>query len=203
MKLYDSVGPNPQIVRIVLAEKGVDIPKQRVNLREGENRKAAFLAVNPMGQLPALELDDGAVLTEVTAISEYLDELHPTPPLIGSTAVERAETRMWMRRIDLNIMEPMLHGFQYGEGLTMFESRVPCIPEASSGLKSLAQHWLKWLDGQMTGRRYVVGGRYTLADILLFCVLDFGGKVGQPLDPALAALTAWQARMAERPAMKA
>lgn len=203
MKLYDSVGPNPQIVRIVLAEKGVEVAKQRINLRDGENRKEPFLSLNPMGQLPALQLEDGTVLTEITAIAEYIDELHPTPPLMGTNAVERAQTRMWMRRIDLNIMEPMLHGFQYGEGLKMFESRVPCIPDASAGLKALARHWMGWLDQQMAGSAYVVGDRFTLADIMLYCFAEFGGKVGQPLDPDWLSIAAWHARIAERPSMKA
>ena len=203
MKLYDSIGPNPQFVRIVLAEKGVEIPKERVNVRDGENRQEAYLARNPLGQTPALELDDGAMLTEITAIAEYIDEMHPTPPLVGTTAEERAETRMWMRRIDLNIVEHMLHGFQYGEGLKMFENRIPCVPEASAGLKAVARHWLGWLDGQMAGREYVVGERFTLADILLFCVVSFGSKVGQPLDPALQSLAAWYTRVGERPSAKA
>ena len=203
MKLYDSVGPNPQIVRMVLAEKGVTIPKQRINLRDGENRREPYLSINPMGQMPALELDDGTVLTEVTAIAEYLDELHPAPPLVGTTPAERANTRMWMRRLDLNILEPMGTGFRYGEGLAMFETRIPCIPEAAAGLKSVARHWLGWLDGQMAGRDYIAGDRFTVADILMFCFAGFGGKVGQPLDPAWTALAAWYARVGERPSATA
>lgn len=203
MKLYDSVGPNPQVVRMVLAEKGLDIPMQRVDLRGGENRQQAFLAKNPMGQLPALELDDGTVLTEITAIAEYIEELHPTPPLIGSTAVERAETRMWVRRLDLSIVEPLANGYRYGEGLKLFESRIRCLPEASDGLKALARHWMGWLDGQMAGRDYIVAGRFTLADILLFCFVGFGAKVGQPIDPAWTNVTAWFARVGERSSAKA
>ncbi len=203
MKLYDSVGPNPQVVRMVLAEKGLEVTKQRVNLREAENRQPPYLAINPMGQMPALELDDGTVLTEITAISEYLDELHPSPPVIGTTALERAETRMWVRRLDLNIIEPMINGYRYGEGLSFFESRIPCIPEASAGLKAQARRWLAWLDGQMAGRAYVVGERFTLADILLYCFTTFAAKVGQPLDPAWTGLAAWQARVKERPSSAA
>ncbi len=203
MKLYDSVGPNPQVVRMVLAEKGLEVTKQRVNLREAENRQPPYLAINPMGQMPALELNDGTVLTEITAISEYLDELHPSPPVIGTTALERAETRMWVRRLDLNIIEPMINGYRYGEGLSFFESRIPCIPEASAGLKAQARRWLAWLDGQMAGRAYVVGERFTLADILLYCFTTFAAKVGQPLDPAWTGLAAWQARVKERPSSAA
>ena len=203
MKLYDSVGPNPHVVRMVLAEKGIEVEKQRVNLREGENRREPYLQRNPMGQLPTLELDDGTMLTEITAISEYLDELRPEPPLLGATAVERAQTRMWVRRLDLNIIEPMTNGFRFSDGLPLFKDRIRCIPEAAPGLKEIARHWLGWLDGQMAGRPYIAGERFTLADVMLFCFTTFGSKVGQPLDPAWSTLTAWYGRVGERPSATA
>lgn len=203
MKLFDSIGPNPHVVRMVLAEKAIDLPKQRVNIADRENRKSPYLSVNPMGQVPALELDDGRILTEITAIAEYIDELHPTPPLLGRDAVERAETRMWVRRLDLNILEPMTSGYRYGEGLDFFKDRIVLIPEASAGLKSIARHWLGWLNQDMAGRSYVVGDRFTLADIMLFCFTRFGGKVGQPLDPAWSTLQDWFQRIGQRPSARA
>jgi glutathione S-transferase len=105
VKLYDSIGPNPRIVRIFMAEKGIEMPKQTVDLRGGENRQAEHLKRNPHGQMPALELDDGSYLSEITAICEYLEEIKPTPAMIGSTPEERAECRMWTRRVDLNICD--------------------------------------------------------------------------------------------------
>ncbi len=203
MKLFDSIGPNPHVVRMVLAEKGIELPKHRLDIAGRENRKAPYLSVNPMGQVPALELDDGRILTEITAIAEYIEELYPTPPLIGSDSFERAETRMWVRRLDLNILEPMLAGYRYGEGLDFFKDRVVLIPEASAGLKSIARQWLGWLNSQMVGRSYVVGERFTLADIMLFCFTRFGGKVGQPFDPAWTTLQEWFLRVAQRPSAKA
>src|ERR1700732_4515620 len=110
MNLYDSIGPNPRIVRMFMAEKGIEMPKQTVDLRAGENRQEAHLQRNPHGQMPTLELDDGRYLSEITAICEYLEEKQPSPPLIGSTAEERAECRMWARRVDLNIGEPLPNG---------------------------------------------------------------------------------------------
>ncbi len=134
MKLYNSGGPNPKVVRMFMAEKGIDLPKIEVDLRGGENRQPAFLARNPAGQSPALELDDGSVLAEITAICEYLDEKYRnTPSLIGDTPEQRAETRMWVRRVDLNVCEPMANGFRYSEGLKMFQSRMRCLPEAAAG----------------------------------------------------------------------
>ncbi len=203
MKLYDSVGPNPHVVRMFLGEKGLKLPTQRIDLRSGENRQAPYLAINPMGQLPVLELDDGERLTEITAIAEYIEETHPAPPLIGATPRERGQTRMWVRRLDLNIVEPLVTGYRFGEGLSFFKDRIRTIPEASDGLKATARQWLGWLDGQMAGREWIVGDRFTLADVLLFCFTRFGSKVGQPLDPAWTELAAWFARVQARPSSAA
>ena len=204
MKLYDSIGPNPRIVRMFMAEKGLDIPKQTVDLRGGENRQDAHLQRNPHGQMPTLELDDGGHLSEVTAICEYLEEKQPDPPLIGSTAEERAECRMWTRRVDLNICEPLANGYRFGEGLKFFEKRIPVAAEASPGLKKIAANRLQWLNEQFAdGRDYLCGKRFTLADIHLYCFLDFGAMVGQPHDPANTNIAAWFARLGQRPSVKA
>ncbi len=199
MKFYNSIGPNPQVVRIFAKEKNIDLPMQEIDLMAGENRRAPYNTdVNPAGQLPALEMDNGAVITEVTAICEYLEELHPDPNLIGSTPEERAETRMWVRRIDLNILEPMGQGFRYAEGLKLFENRVHCIPQAADDLKATARENLEWLDAQMDGKTYICGNRFSLADIPLFCWLSFMPNVGQELDPKNKNLVAWQKKMAAR-----
>jgi glutathione S-transferase len=203
MKLYDSIGPNPRVVRMFMAEKGIEMPKQTVDLRGGENRQPEHLKRNPHGQVPTLELDDGSYLSEITAICEYLEEKHPDPPMIGSTSEQRAECRMWTRRVDLNICEPLLNGFRFAEGLKLFQKRILCVPEASPGLKKIAADRVRWLDGQLAGKDYLCGSRFTLADILLYCGLDFGGQVGQPLDPANTKIAAWFARVAARPSVKA
>jgi glutathione S-transferase len=203
MKLYDSIGPNPKTVRVFAAEKGIELPKVTVDLMKGENRQAAHMARNPSGTTPALELDSGTVLAEITAICEYLDEIKPGNSLIGKTPEERAETRMWVRRIDLNILEPMANGFRYGDGLKMFETRIHCIPQAADDLKQIAQERLAWLDGQMAGKTYVCGARLSLADVLLFAFIDFFNGFGQPLNPAFKNIGAWYARMKARPSAAA
>jgi glutathione S-transferase len=204
MKLYDSIGPNPRIVRMFLAEKGIEIPKQAVDLRKGENREAEHLRRNPHGQMPTLELDDGSYLSEITAICEYLEEKNPKPAMIGSTAEERAECRMWTRRVDLNIAEPLTNGYRFGEALKFFEKRIPVAAEASPGLKMIAANRLKWLNEQMAdGRDYLCGKRFTLADILLYCFVDFGNQIGQPLDAANENIAAWFKRVGERPSVQA
>ncbi|MDB5442794.1 MAG: glutathione S-transferase [Phenylobacterium sp.] len=202
MKLYQSIGPNPRVVTLFIAEKGLDVPRVDVNLMGGENRQAPHLARNPAGQTPTLELDDGTCLAEITAICEYLEEMHPSPALIGTTPEARAETRMWTRRVDLRICEPMANGFRFGEGLDLFKDRVLCVPEASPGLKAMARNGEEWLEGQLKGP-WICGDRFTLADILLFAFIEFGGQVGQPLDPGFKQLNAWFERVKARPSVSA
>lgn len=203
MKLYNSFGPNPHVVRMFLAEKDLQIPAVEIDVRKAENRREPYLRVNPHGQTPALELDDGSHICEITAICEYLEDTYPEPPLIGHDAREKAECRMWTRRIDLNICEPMTNGFRFGEGLRAFKERMVTVPEAADGLKRIARDRLTWLDRQMAEREFVCGQRFTLADILLFCFLDFTATVGQPLDPANTNLAGWFARIKARPSASA
>jgi len=200
MKLYRSIGPNPRVVTLFMAEKGMEIPSVDVDLRSGENRRPPYTTMNPAGQTPALELDNGQILTEILAICEYLEERQPSPPLVGSTPEERAMTRMWMGRINLRVCEPMANGFRFAEGLPMFKDRMRCLPDAAPGLKQIARDGLGWVEQHM-GEPYVAGDRFTLADILLFAFLEFGGMVGQPLDPDLKRLTAWFERVKARPSV--
>ncbi len=205
MKFYNSIGPNPRMVRMFMAEKGFDVPKVEVDLRGGENRREPYTTkVNPAGQCPALELDDGTVLAEITAICEYVDEVKKdAPSLIGDTPEERAKTRMWTRHIDLNIVEPGANGFRFSQGLKLFENRIRVIPEAADGLKATAQDKLKWLDGLMGTKPFIAGDKLSMADILLFAFIDFMGQVGQPLSADCKNLTAWYGRMKARPSAAA
>jgi glutathione S-transferase len=204
MKLYTSIGPNPRVVHIFLAEKGVEIPRVQMDLMKGENRQEAHLKRNPAGQSPSLETDSGQLISEITAICEYIEEKNPNPVLIGSTPEERANTRMWARRIDLNIIEPMTNGFRYGEGLQLFKDRIPTAPEASAGLKAVAQNRITWLDGMIgDGRQFIAGNKISLADILFFGFIDFGATVGQAVNRDNKNVSAWYDRMKERPSVKA
>jgi len=186
-----------------MAEKGIELPKETVDLMAGENRQGPYLSKNPAGQTPALQLDDGSYLSEITVICEYLDEKFPGGNLIGTNAEERGETRMWVRRIDLNICEPLANGFRFSEGLQLFQSRTRCIPEAAAGLKAMAQDKLKWLDGLIAGRQWVAGDRFSLADILLFVFLEFGAQVGQPIPDEAGWVKAWFERVKARPSAAA
>ncbi len=204
MKLYNSMGPNPHMVRMYAAELGIELALEEVDLMAGENRQSAFLSKNPSGQSPALELDDGTIIAEITTICEYLDDVTEGKTLIGSTPEERANTHMWTRRVDLNICEPMANGFRYAEGLQIFESRMITLPEAADGLKRIAQAKLQWLDEQMSdGREFIAGSTLSMADILLYAMVSFFAGVGQPLNPANTHIQAWFDRMAQRPSAQA
>jgi glutathione S-transferase len=178
MKLYNSVGPNPQVVRMFIAEKGMDIPKQEVDLMGGENRRPPFNStVNVAGQLPALELDNGKTISEITAICEYLEEVGKGPALIGATPEERAETRMWVRRIDLNICEPMANGFRAAEGRAIFANRIKLVGADGDRPRSSD------LAGWPTGRTHLGGGRAVHSrrhpSLLLPC-LRSAGRTADP-----------------------
>jgi glutathione S-transferase len=203
MRIYDSLGPNPRALRMFLLEKGITIPTIPVDLLGAENRRPPYTDRNPGGQVPALELDDGRVLGETVAIFEYLEERHPKPPLIGTTPEERAETRMWQRRVEMNITEHLYNAFRYSEGLALFQTRMRVLPEAADGLKAIVRDKLAWLDALMAGKQFIAGNRFTIADIILYAALDFGSTVGQPLDPALGNLNAWMQRVAARPSATA
>ncbi len=207
MLLYDSFGPNPRAMRMFLAEKGITIPTRNIDLMGAENRRPPYTDRNPGGQLPALELDDGKCIGETVAIWEYLEEKHPSPPLIGATPEERAEARQWQRRIELRITEHLYNGFRYSEGAPIFKDRMRILPEAAPGLKAIVQDNLKWLDALLEGRDYIAGNRFTVADIILYCALDFGSGVGQQvgskMEPSLKNVNAWFKRVDSRPSAKA
>jgi len=203
MKLINSVGPNPHVVRMFAAERGIQLDKEDLDIMAGLNRQSDYLKKNPAGQSPCLELDDGSYLSEITAICEYLDEKFPGDSLMGSTPEQRAEARMWTRRVDLGICEPLANGFRFSEGLPLFKDRMVTVPEAADGLKRIAQDRLKWLDQQIAGKQFLCGNRITLADVLLFCFLAFGNAVGQPLNPENKNVKAWFDRMAARPSASA
>lgn len=195
MILYDATGPNPRVVRMFLLEKGLEIPTHVMVLGTGENVAPAHLARNPLGQVPVLETDDGSCISETTAICEYLEELQPEPPLIGRSAEARGETRMWTRRADLMVCEPVL----YALGFSPFISRRETEPGAAQAMRNLARQNLAWFDTQLAESPYLCGERFSLADILLYCVLDFGISTGQALEPDRAALAEWYERVAARP----
>jgi glutathione S-transferase len=203
MKLYSSVGPNPRIVRMFMAERGVELPVEEVDIMAGDNLADSYKALNPSAQSPCLQLDDGSVLAEVTVICAYLDEINEGASLIGDTPQQRAETRMWNRRFDARILEPLSLAFRSAEGLELFKDRCHVIPHAADDLKATVQESWAWLEPLMADKQYVCGDRFTLADIQLYVFADFGKMVGQGMPDDLPNLQAWYARVAQRPSVVA
>ena len=203
MKILNSFGPNPRMLRMFLAEKGLKIDMVEHDILTGENRESEYVNKNPGGQMPALELDNGTILAETVVICDYLEELHPTPALIGSNAQERAEARMWNRRIEQKITENIYAGFRFGEGIDMFKNRMRCLPEAAEGLKASAQDGIAWLDTQMEGKNFICGDCITIADLVLYCCTNFSAGVGQTIDPSLENVNAWSNRVDQRPSAEA
>ena len=199
MLLYQSIGPNPRVVSMYIAEAGMTVPRRFMDIIASENRTPEMLAKNPSGGSPFLELDDGNTLSESIAICQYLDEKKGGTALVGNTAEDRARTRSRLRQIDQTVVVPMTNGFRSVEGWAMFESRMLCVPEAAPGNKAYAADGLRQIDRQLGGGEWLCDDRFSLADILLFCFADFGAMVGQPIPDDCSALKQWHGRVANRP----
>ncbi|MBW1844075.1 MAG: glutathione S-transferase family protein [Deltaproteobacteria bacterium] len=202
MKLYDSVlAPNPRRVRIFLAEKGIEVPTVSVDIVKAENRQLAFLAKNPLGGVPVLELDDGTTVSESTAICRYFEEAQPDPPLLGTDARDRAIVEMWLRRVEFEVAFPIMQTFRNTHDF--FKGRIPQVPEWAAVCEKQALKGLAWLDGELADRPFVAGDRYTIADITLLIGVDFGRVSDIRIDPEHKNLTRWYGEVSSRPSARA
>ncbi len=202
MKLYDSaMAPNPRRVRIFLAEKGLDVEKVPVDIGKAENRKPPFLALNPLGGVPVLQLDDGTCIAESVAICRYFEETHPEPPLMGTDAVDRALVEMWQRRMELEVAIPIMQCFRNTHDF--FKGRIPQVAEYGEVCRHSATKRLEWLDGELADRPFVAGERYTIADITALVGIDFGRVVGIRIAPEHKNLQRWHEAVSSRPSAKA
>jgi glutathione S-transferase len=203
MLLFNSPNPapNPRRVRIFAAEKGVSLPMRDVSIPAREHKSEEFLALNPRGQTPALQLDDGTVITESVAICRYLEGTHPEPPLFGSGALELAHVEMWSRRVEMILMPPVgavwvhTHAFTAaipGRNAEWGEANRPRVGEA-----------LRYFDGALKGRSFLASKRYSMADILLLTTVDFAGFIGIEIPDALTSLQDWHSRVTARPSASA
>lgn len=199
MIFYDSAmpAPNPRRVRIFAAEKGIDLPRQDVSILKGEHKSDEFKAINPLGQTPALKLDDGTCLSESVAICRYLDELHPEPPLFGRDALERAQVDMWTRRVELILMSPVAQFWQHAHPLTA--RLLTQYKEFGESNRARTADAMRWFDGQLQQREWLATADYTIADIVLLTTLGFAAFVGLAVPEDCDALEDWQARAKARP----
>ena len=202
MKLYDSrTAPNPRRVRIFLAEKGISVPVEEVDIVSAQNRSPEFRAKNAMGTLPVLELDDGTTIAESVAICRYFEELQPDPPLMGTDAKDRAAIEMWQRRMEFELFLPITQVFRNGHAF--FKGRIPQVPEYGEVCRKHAEQRLEWLDGVLADRPFVAGERYTIADITALCAIDFGRVSNIRVTPEQPNLARWHAAVSSRPSAKA
>lgn len=203
MKIYDfTFAPNPRRLRIFVAEKGLKIPYEQVDLMSGKNRTPEFLKKNPAGGLPVLELDDGSCLSESVAIARYLEALNPEPNLFGRNPRETAEIEMWSRRMELNLFGPIGRAFQNTS--PMFANRIKQFKDYGAAQLEFAKSQLAWLDAQLKGREFIAGARYTVADVHATAAIIFGAQtLDLKIDPALKEATRWHTAVAARPSYNA
>lgn len=202
MKLYISTfAPNPRRVTMFIAEKGITgIETVMIDLNAGEHRSAAYLAKNPMGRVPALELDDGRVLSETRAICTYLEGLYPAPNLMGEGFDERAFIEMADRRVELHLFLGIANYVRHTHpGLAVLEQ--PQFPDYGAAQAEKMREVARWLDQQLAQQPYIAGDRFTVADITAYCGLEFGRGLMKfrPGAEGMPHLQAWRDRIAERP----
>jgi glutathione S-transferase len=202
MKLYDlPASPNARRVRIFIAEKGIDIPKQEVDLATGYNKTESYLEKNRLGRMPMLELDDGTCISESHAICRYLEEEYPEPPLLGRTTVERARVEMWNRRLELELLRPLVDMFTHTH--PMWKGTVQQIPDYAEDRKAHATKSLDWFNDALESREFLVTDDYTIADITGQCAILMGKAVGVRVPETHTHLNDWWARVTSRPTARA
>ena len=203
MLFYDSPNPapNPRRVRIFAAEKGIELSSKEVSIPRREQKAPDYVAKNPRGQTPILELDDGTVIAESVAIMRYLEAEHPDPPLFGTTAREIAEIEMWNRRVEMILMPAIAavwvhtHPFTAalpGRNVEWGESNRPRVVEG-----------MRFFDGSLEGREYLAGSAFSAADILLLTTVDFAKFIGLDMPSECANLLRWHERVSARPSASA
>jgi glutathione S-transferase len=203
MKLYDAGrAPNPRRVRVFLAEKGVTVPVISIDLARLEHKAPAYVAVNPLQRIPALELDDGTVISESIAICRYFEELHAEPPLFGTGALERAHVEMWQRRLEFGLLGTVAAVFRHLHP-AMAEMEVPQVAAWGETNKPRVIEFLRFLDGELADRRFIAGDRFSVADITGLVGLDFMKPAKLSLPDELANVRRWHAELAARPSARA
>jgi glutathione S-transferase len=203
MKLYDSkVAPNPRRTRIFLAEKGISVPTEQVDMMKMEHKTAEYTAINPLQRMPALVLDDGTVITESLAICRYFDALQPEPPLFGEGAKEIGLVEMWSRRVENNFFATVAAVFRHLHP-AMKELEVPQVPAWAEANRPRVMEFLELLDGELGQREFIAGDRFTVADITALCTIDFMKPARLTVPDGAANVIRWHAAVAARPSAQA
>ncbi len=199
MKLYDGGrAPNPRRVRVFLAEKGISVPLEPVDLGAMGQKSEAFTTINPVQRVPVLVLDDGTVIAESMAICRYFEELHPEPALFGRGALEKAQIGMWNRRVELHLLSPISHVFRNSHP-AMAKMEIPQVPAWAEANKPRIAEFLGVLDRALADRPFVAGERYSVADITGMIAVDFMKPAKLAVPDDCANVRHWHADVAARP----
>jgi len=203
MKLYNhSLAPNPRRVRIFAAEKGINLTLEDVDILAGQSRTPEFLAKNSSGAVPVLELDDGSHLSESVAICRYLEGLHPEPNLLGRDLREQADIERWNRRMELELFAAI--GRTVQNTSPIFQGRFKQFQEYGEAQRAVVYQRLERMDRELNGHQFVVGDRFTIADITALVAIDIGGRLADiKIAPELAHLTRWHNAVSQRPSANA
>jgi len=211
MKLYDcTVAPNPRRARIFIAEKNLTIPKIEVDIVGGENLKDEFRSINPRGLLPVLELDDGTCLDETMAICRYLEELYPEPALLGTTPLERAQVECLQRKMEFDGMIAASEVFRNNTENESFSYRSSPGMDEISAIDGLAErghvtlkHFFRWLEHYLSSSTFLVGERFTMADITALCAVDFAKWIEVEVPGENTHTLRWYNEVSSRPSAQA
>ncbi len=200
--IEDGRAPNPRRVHIFLAEKGITVPFEQIDIMKKEHKSGAFAAYNPLQRVPVLVLDDGTAISESVAICRYFEELHPEPALFGTTPLERARIEMWNRRVEFDLFWPIAQCFRHLHP-AMAELEVPQVPEWGEANRPRAQAMLAILDRALAEQPFIAGERYSIADITALVAVDFmkPARIARPA--GLDHLERWHAEISARPSAKA
>jgi glutathione S-transferase len=202
MKIFEShSAPNPRRVRIFLAEKGIQVPYEEIDIVQAVNRSEDFRKKNPLGTVPVLELDNGTCIAESVAICRYFEELQPQPPLFGVGPEGRALVEMWNRRMEFNVLQPIADTFRQRHDF--FKGRIRQSSEYAQVQRLNAEDALAWLDRELITRRFIAGDGFSIADITALVAIDFGRVSKIAIKPDQLNLARWHTEVAARPSAKA
>jgi glutathione S-transferase len=186
---------------VFLSEKGIEVPVVQVDIGQKANLEPEFLARNPLGRVPVLELDDGTTIAESVAICRYFEGEQPDPPLMGVDASDAALVEMWQRRMEIEVMNNITGCFRNTHDF--FKGRIPQVPEYGEVCRGWAGERLAWLDEVLADREFIAGDRFTIADITALVGIDFGRVVDIRIGPDQKNLSRWHEAVSARPSAAA
>jgi len=203
LKLYDlPASPNARRVRIFIAEKGLAIPMEPVDMAAGENKTKEYLAKNSLGRMPLLELDDGTYIAESIAICRYLENIHPENPLFGKNELDQAIIEMWQRRMEFIFLNPIINVFRHTH--EMWKGRLTQIAQVAEVESEEVKTKMDWLNTELEESQFIAGDNYTVADITAQCAFVMGkAAIGIRIPEELTNLSAWWSRVTSRPTARA